>query len=70
MGWQADDFDALVVGIVRKHAPDLTDTSIEKRHSHGGRYVSITVTILARSREQLDYIYADLAANARVLLAL
>ena len=70
MGWYADDFDALVVGIVRKHAPDLQDTGIEKRHSRGGRYVSVTVTIQARSREQFDNIYQDLAANSRVLMAL
>jgi len=70
MGWHADDFDALVVGIVRKHAPDLQDTGIEKRHSRGGRYISVTVTIQAQSREQLDNIYRDLAANGRVLVAL
>ena len=70
MGWYADDFDALVVGIVRKHTPDLLDTGIEKRHSRGGRYVSVTVTIQARSREQIDNIYQDLAANSRVLMAL
>lgn len=70
MGWLADDFDALVVGIVRKHAPDLADTGIEKRHSRGGRYISITVTIQARSRGQLHDIYRDLAAERRVLVAL
>lgn len=70
MGWHADDFDALVVGIIRRHAPDLTDTSIEKRHSRGGRYLSVTVTIQAQSREQLDNIYRDLTADGRVLFAL
>jgi putative lipoic acid-binding regulatory protein len=70
MGWHADDFDALVVGIVRKHAPDLQDTTIEKRYSRGGRYVSVTVTIRARSREQLDNIYRELTANDRILMAL
>jgi len=70
MGWHADDFDALVVGIVRKHAPDLHDTGIEKRHSRGGRYISVTVTIQAQSREQLDNIYRDLTANGRILVAL
>ena len=70
MGWHADDFDALVVGIVRKHAPDLQDTTIEKRHSRGGRYISVTVTIQAQSREQLDNIYQELTADSRVLFAL
>jgi len=70
MGWHADDFAALVVGIVRKHAPDFLDTGIEKRHSRGGRYISVTVTIQAQNREQLDNIYRDLTANGRILVAL
>ena len=70
MGWYADDFAALVIGIVRKYAPDLTDNGIEKRNSRGGRYISITVTIRAQSREQLDNIYRELTSNGRVLIAL
>ena len=66
----ADDFDAMVVSIIRRHAPELDDTTVETRHSRGGRYISITVTIQARSREQLDNIYADLTANKRILFAL
>ncbi len=70
MGWMADDFDALVVSIVRRHVPELDDTTVETRHSRGGRYISITITIMAQSREQLDNIYADFAADKRILLAL
>lgn len=70
MGRAVDDFDALVVGIVRRHAPDFTDTTVKTRHSRGGQYISVTVTIMARSREQLDNIYMDLTADERILMAL
>ena len=70
MGRAADNFDAVVVGIIRKHAPDFSDSTVKSRLSKGGNYVSITVTINARSREQLDNIYLDLTANDLVLVAL
>ena len=70
MGKAEDDFDALVVGLIRNHSPDLPDASVTSRHSNGGRYISVTVTIQALSREQLDNIYMDLVAEKRVLMAL
>ena len=69
MGKAADDFDALVVSIIRRHSPDFSDTTVKTRHSRGGQYISVTVTIQARSREQLDNIYMDLTAHERILMA-
>lgn len=65
-----EDFDALVVSLVRKHVPDLGDSSVQKRFSNAGRFVSVTVTITARSREQLDAIYQELTNEERVMMAL
>ncbi len=70
MGKATDDFDCLVVSLIRNHCPDLQEGAIETRLSSGGKYMSVTVTILAHSREQLDKIYLDLTAEARVLVAL
>lgn len=69
MGKAADDFDMLVVEIVRKHHPDLTEGAIKSRPSREGKYISVTVTINAHSREQLDNIYLDLTAHERILMA-
>lgn len=70
MGEAGDDFDSLVVGLIRKYSPDLTEGAVKTRLSRGGRYVSVTVTIRARSREQLDAIYMELTGHERVLVAL
>ncbi|MGR8919761.1 MAG: HP0495 family protein [Gammaproteobacteria bacterium] len=70
MGDAARDFDALVVGIVRKHVSDLREGAVRRRASSGGKYVSITVTIQAESREQLDGLYRELSAHERVLMVL
>jgi putative lipoic acid-binding regulatory protein len=70
MGRKERDFDALVVGIVRRHCPDVHEGAVTSRLSRGGNYVSVTVTIQARSRRQLDNIYMDLTAHEKVLMAL
>lgn len=70
MGKTAEDFDSLVVGLVRKYSPDLKEGAVRTRTSRGGKYMAVTVTIQARSRAQLDAIYLELTGNERVLVAL
>ncbi len=69
MGRATDDFDMLIIEIVRKHYPDVTEGAVKTRPSREGKYISVTVTINAQSREQLDNIYLDLTAHERVLMA-
>lgn len=70
MGLAEDDFDMLIVGIVRKHVSDLTENAVKSRTSQGGKYISITVEVMAESKQQLDNIYLDLTAHEKVLWAL
>jgi uncharacterized protein len=70
MGKATDDFDVLIVGLIRKHSPDIQEGAVKSRLSKEGRFISVTVTIQAQSREQLDNIYLELTAEKRVLMAL
>ena len=70
MGEAGGGFEALVLGIVQKHAPDLGAGAVRTRPSSNGRYLSVTVTIQARDKQQLDAIYAELSAHRDVLMAL
>jgi len=70
MGLAECDFDALVTSIIRRHVPRLPEGAAVSRASRGGKYLAVTVTIEATSREQLDAIYRDLSGHARVLMAL
>ena len=70
MGEATADFDSLVVGLVRRHSPDIHEGAVHTRLSRRGRYMSVTVTIQAHSRAQLDAIYMDLSSHDRVLVAL
>jgi uncharacterized protein len=70
MGMAEEGFDGLVVGIIRKHAPDLYEGAIKSRLSQEGKYISVTVVVEAESRQQLDNIYLELTAHEKVLMAL
>jgi putative lipoic acid-binding regulatory protein len=70
MGRAETDFDALVVEIVRRHVPDLHESAVTSRASSGGAWMSVTVTIQATSKRQLDDIYQELTAHEKVVLAL
>jgi hypothetical protein len=69
LGVAGADFDALVVGLIRPFAPDLGEGAVQTRLSANGRYMSVTVTVQAQSRGQLDSIYTALTGHQRVLMA-
>ncbi|HYA65183.1 MAG TPA: DUF493 domain-containing protein [Burkholderiaceae bacterium] len=64
------EFEPQMIAIVRNHAPDVDLSSVEVRQSRAGNYLSITVTIRAQSREQLDAIYLDLTRHPWVKVVL
>jgi putative lipoic acid-binding regulatory protein len=66
MGRATPDFERRVLEIVRRHVPDLGESAVRARPSRGGRYVSLTVTFEARSREQLDALYRELSGSEHV----
>ncbi len=70
MGPANSEFEARILGIIHKHAPDMSETSITTRLSKDGKYQSITVTINATSKEQLDAIYLEITKDKDVLMAL
>ena len=69
-GRNSDEFEALVVEIVRRHVPDLDDSAVSSRTSSGDAYRSVTATFMAHSREQLDALYSDLSQHEQVLMVL
>ena len=70
MGANQDDFENLIVEIIRKHATISIDEVVTSRLSRNGRFVSVTVHINAENQEQLDDIYRELSAHERVLMML
>jgi hypothetical protein len=70
MGANQDDFETLVLEIIRRHALVSSEEAVSSRLSRNGRFVSITVHVNAQSQDQLDAIYRELSAHERVLMLL
>lgn len=70
MGRTADGFAQEIVDVVLRHAPDFDPATLEMRSSRGGNYLSLTVTINATSREQLDALYRELSSHPMAVMVL
>jgi len=70
MGRTQDGFAQAIVAVVQKHAPDFDAATMEMRASSAGKYLSLTCTINATSREQLDSLYRDLTSHPMVTMVL
>jgi putative lipoic acid-binding regulatory protein len=70
MGKGDSDFEALVTKIILSHAEQYADVPVSTNASSTGAYLSVTVTIEATSKAQLDRIYQDLTDCEQVLVAL
>ena len=69
-GQQQAGFAQAVLEVVNKHDPDFVAASMEMRASRNARYVSLTCTIRATSREQLDAVYQELCDHPMVVMVL
>jgi len=63
MGESSAEFDSLVVSIVRRHIEDIEEGAVATKQSSGGKFTSVTVTVRATSKAQLDAIYRDLSGH-------
>ena len=70
MGRTQDGFAQAIADVVVRHAPDFDAATLEMRTSSAGNYLSLTATVNATSREQLDDLYGDLVAHPMVAMVL
>jgi hypothetical protein len=60
MGRKEGRFAQTVMEIVLRHAPDFDAATMEMRPSRQGTWLSLTCTVRAVSRQQLDALYREL----------
>jgi len=70
MGRAQDGFAQAIVAVVARHAADFDAATLEMRSSSAGNYLSVTATINATSRAQLDDLYRDLSSHPMVTMVL
>ena len=63
MGPKVEGFIDAMTSIANEHDPAFDITRIQLRDSSGGKYQSITLTVTATSREQLDNLYRALTSH-------
>jgi len=57
MGMNSDSFENEIFMIANQHVDNLGEAAIKSRPSSSAKYLSVTVTVTATSREQLDDLY-------------
>jgi putative lipoic acid-binding regulatory protein len=70
VGRREGGFTTAVIQIVLRHAPDFVPGTIETRPSNKGKYISLTATVNATSRQQLDALYQELCDHPTVVMVL
>ena len=70
MGRNSDDFEQLVTTLIFRHAAPVPGEAVKVNASGQGNFLSVTVTVEATSKAQLDRIDQDLTDNEQVLMAL
>lgn len=70
MGRNGVAFRDKAMRIVQSHIADFDESGVTETRSNRGRFLSLTVIVLAASREQLDNLYRELTASDDVLMVL
>lgn len=67
MGRDQPEFESHVIELINQYAGPIADQDISARTSSKRKFIALTVTVSAESREQLDDIYRALSASEQVL---
>ncbi|MEO7336095.1 MAG: DUF493 family protein [Caldimonas sp.] len=70
MGLNVDGFVHAMTTIAERFDPSYDAATVELRPSKGDKYLGVTLTVTATSREQLDELYRTLSTHPMVKMVL
>ncbi len=70
LGPNVEGFAEAVMHVAKQFDPNFQADTLERRPSSGGKYLGLTVTVTATSREQLDELYRTLSTHPMVKVVL
>lgn len=70
MGLKVEGLVQAITLVAHQFDPVFDASTIELRESKGGKYLGITITVTAISREQLDELYRTLSTHPMVKVVL
>ena len=70
MGLKVEGLVHAITQVAHQFDPTFDASTIELRESKGGKYLGVTLTVTATSREQLDELYRTLSTHPMVKVVL
>lgn len=70
MGANVEGFAEAIIAVARQFDPQFDAATVERRPSSAGKYLGLTITVTATSREQLDELYRTLSTHPMVKVVL
>ncbi|GCL65702.1 DUF493 family protein [Pseudaquabacterium pictum] len=70
MGAQVPGYLEAMVAVARQFDPGFDAGTVEQRPSSSGKYLGLTLTVTATSREMLDELYRTLSTHPMVKVVL
>ena len=70
MGLNVDGFVHAITRVAEQFDPTFDATTVELRPSKADKYLGVTITVTATSREQLDELYRTLSTHPMVKMVL
>lgn len=70
MGENDGEFENEIVMVARQHIANLGEAAVRSTPSRTAKYLSVTITFTAESREQLDALYRAMHAHPKVKMVL
>jgi len=70
MGLNVDGYVHAITSIAEQFDPGFDAATVELRASKGDKYLGVTITVTATSREQLDELYRTLSTHPMVKMVL
>lgn len=70
MGKTEGNFEKIVLATIKHHFPKFNTSTIQKKLSKDNHYLSLSITVFAKSKSQLDALYQELSSTKEVLMVL
>ena len=70
MGKSAGDFEKIAIDIMKKYFSTLDISRIQKKFSKDNHYLSLSISVYAESKAQLDAAYQELSSTKEILMVL
>jgi len=70
LGRSSDAFRGIILEVFERHAPGFDQETITVKDSAKGTFTSLTITITATGKDQLEALHEDLIATGHVQMVI